>query len=46
MGSNPAKGNAFLMVIKIQGMTSFRGEVKPEAPYHNILQHVKNLYEV
>jgi hypothetical protein len=42
MGSNSAEYNAFLRAIKICSMTSFGGEVKPLAPCHKILWHVKN----
>jgi hypothetical protein len=32
MGSNPAKEDGFLRVIKIRSTTSFGGEVKPSVP--------------
>jgi hypothetical protein len=35
------RGDEFLRAIKIYSTPSFRGEVKPEAKCHNILQHVK-----
>jgi hypothetical protein len=41
-GFKPDQGNGFLRAINIHSMPSFRGEVKLEAPYHKILQHVKN----
>jgi hypothetical protein len=41
MGSNPAEDDGFLRAIKIQNITSFRGEVEPSVPCHNILWHVK-----
>jgi hypothetical protein len=42
-GSNPVEDNGFLRVIKIStgSMTSFRGEVRPMAPYYKILWHIK-----
>jgi hypothetical protein len=36
----------FLRVIKIHSAPSFGGEVKPLAPCHKILWHIKNSYEV
>jgi hypothetical protein len=36
-----AEDSGFLRVMKIHSMTSCGGEVKPSAPCHNILQHVK-----
>jgi hypothetical protein len=39
----PGWGDGFLGVIKICSMPSFRGEVKPLAPWHKCLRHVKNL---
>jgi hypothetical protein len=41
VGSNTAKGDGFLRVIKICRTPSFRGEVKPSAPCRKILQHIK-----
>jgi hypothetical protein len=41
-GSNLAKGDGFLRVIKICSMLTFQGKVKLPAPHHKILQHVKN----
>jgi hypothetical protein len=37
MGSNPAKDDGFLWVIKICSTTSFGEEVKLSAPYHKFL---------
>jgi hypothetical protein len=45
-GSDPAKDNEFLRVMKIHSMPSFQGEVKPLAPCCKILQHVKEPFEV
>jgi hypothetical protein len=42
-GFEPSQGNGFLMMIKICSTSSFRWEVKPEAPCHRILWHVKDL---
>jgi hypothetical protein len=42
-GWNPAKGNGFLRAIKKHRTPSFEGDVKPSAPFRNILQHVKLL---
>jgi hypothetical protein len=41
----PGQGNEFLRAIKIHSMPSFDWEVKPSAQCHNILRHVKELYE-
>jgi hypothetical protein len=40
----PGQGDGFVRVIKICSTPSFEGEVKLEAPYHKILQHIKELY--
>jgi hypothetical protein len=45
-GSNPTEGYGFLRAIKICGMPSFTGEVKPSTPYRSILQHVKDSFKV
>jgi hypothetical protein len=45
-GSNPAKDNGFLMVIKIRSKLSFAGEEKPLDPFREILWHVKEHFEV
>jgi hypothetical protein len=45
-GSNPANGNGFLRSIKIGRNPSVEGAVKPEAPYLEILQHVKNPFQM
>jgi hypothetical protein len=45
-GSNPAESDGFLRVIKIGGMPSFGGEVKPLAPCCKILRYVKDPYEL
>jgi hypothetical protein len=37
----PGQSDAFLVAIKINGTSSFGWEVKSEAPYSKILQHVK-----
>jgi hypothetical protein len=44
MCPNQAKGNEFLMAIKIRSTTSFGGGVKPSVPCRKILRHVKNPY--
>jgi hypothetical protein len=44
-GSNPAKGNGLLRVIKIHSTHSFGGQVKPLAPCRKISWHVKELYK-
>jgi hypothetical protein len=41
-GSDPADDDGFLRAIEICGMSSFGGEVKPQASCHMILRHVKN----
>jgi hypothetical protein len=41
MGSNLAKDDGFLQVIKIHSMTSFCWKVRPSAPCQKILQHLK-----
>jgi hypothetical protein len=46
MGSNPAKDDGFLRLIKIYGMISFREEVKPSVPFCKIVQHVKDPYRM
>jgi hypothetical protein len=46
VGSNPAEGDAYLWVIKIHGMPSFREEARPSAPYHKVLEHVKKPFKV
>jgi hypothetical protein len=40
-GFKPSQGDGFLRAIKICTTPSFRGEMRPEAPYHEILRHVK-----
>jgi hypothetical protein len=40
-GFRPGRGGGFLRAIKIRSTPSFGGEVKPEAPCHNIFRHVK-----
>jgi hypothetical protein len=45
VGSNPAKEDGFLRVIKICSTTSFGGEEKPSMPCHKILQHVEEPYK-
>jgi hypothetical protein len=40
-GFNLAEGDGYLRMIKICNMPSFGGEVKPLAPCHEILWHVK-----
>jgi hypothetical protein len=42
-GFKPSRGGGLLRAIKMRSMPSFRGEVKPEAPFCNILQHVKSM---
>jgi hypothetical protein len=39
---NPSQCDGFLRAIKIRSTPSFRWEVKPEAPCHKILRHVKD----
>jgi hypothetical protein len=46
MSSNLTKGDGFLRVIKICSIPSLVGEVKPEAPCHTILWHVKESFKV
>jgi hypothetical protein len=45
-GLNPGRRDGFLRTIKIGSTPSFGGEVKPSGPWHKILRHVKNLFEV
>jgi hypothetical protein len=40
--SNPAESDEFLRAIKIHSTASFEEEVKPSAPCHKILLHVKD----
>jgi hypothetical protein len=40
-GFKPERNDGFLRVIKIRSTPSFGGEVKPEALFRKILQHVK-----
>jgi hypothetical protein len=42
-GFKHIQGDESLRVIKIHSTPSFRGEVKPQAPCHKFVQHVKNL---
>jgi hypothetical protein len=44
--SKADEGDGFLRTIKIRSTPSFRGEVKPEAPSHKILRHVKNPFDI
>jgi hypothetical protein len=46
MGSYLAKGDEFLRALKICNTPSFGGEVKPSAPCHKILWHVKEPFDV
>jgi hypothetical protein len=46
VGSDLAKDNGFLTVIKIHSMTAFLGEVKPAVPCCKILWHVKDPYSM
>jgi hypothetical protein len=41
MGYNLTEGDGFLRSIKVRSTTFFREEVKPSAPCHKILWHVK-----
>jgi hypothetical protein len=41
-----SQGDGFLRVIKICSTLFFGWEVRPEAPCHKILQHVKNYLQV
>jgi hypothetical protein len=45
-GSNPAEDDKVLRTIKIRCTTSFGGEIKPSAPCHKILRHVKYPYSM
>jgi hypothetical protein len=41
------RGDGFLRAIKIRSTPLFRGEVKPDAPWHKIIRHVqKNRWEI
>jgi hypothetical protein len=42
----PCRDVGFLRAIKVRSTPSFGGEVKPEAPCHNILRYVKNYLQV
>jgi hypothetical protein len=44
-GSNLAKGDGLLSMIKIHSTISIRGEVKPFVPFHQILWLVKVPYK-
>jgi hypothetical protein len=44
MGSNQTEDDEFLRTIKNNSKTFFRREVKPSAPCHKILPHVKETY--
>jgi hypothetical protein len=44
-GLKPGQGDGFLRAIKIHSTSSFRGEVKLEAPCCKILWYVKELYK-
>jgi hypothetical protein len=46
MGSNLAKDDEFLRVIKIRRMTSFGGKLKPAALCCNMLWHVEHPYSL
>jgi hypothetical protein len=43
-GSNLAKGDGFIMAIKICSMTFFEGEHKPSVPCYEFLWCVKDPY--
>jgi hypothetical protein len=45
-GLKPGRDDGFLGAIKIRSTTSFGGEVKPSTPFHKILRHVKERFEV
>jgi hypothetical protein len=45
-GFKPGRGDLFLRAMKIRSTPSFGGEVKPSAPFHKILRHVKNHLQV
>jgi hypothetical protein len=45
-GFKPGWGDGFLRAIKVCSMPSFGGEVKPSTPCPQILQHVKQPFEV
>jgi hypothetical protein len=40
--SNAAKGDELIRAIEICSMPSLGGEVRPSAPCHKSLQHIKN----
>jgi hypothetical protein len=40
-GLKSSRGDGFLRAIRIRGMPSFGGIVKPSAPCRKILQHVQ-----
>jgi hypothetical protein len=42
----PGWGDELLTAITICSMPYFRGEVKLGTPFHNILWHAKDLYEI
>jgi hypothetical protein len=42
----PGRSDGFLRVIKVRSRPSFGEEVKPEAPCHKVLWHVKNHLQV
>jgi hypothetical protein len=42
----PGRGDGFSMAIKICNTPSSGEEVKPSAPYHEILQYVKDAFEL
>jgi hypothetical protein len=46
VGSNVAKGNGFLMVIKISNKPSLGRVVKPSSPCCKNLWHVKDPFEI
>jgi hypothetical protein len=41
-GFKPGQDDELLKAIKVHSTISFREEVKPQAPCHKILGHVKN----
>jgi hypothetical protein len=41
-GFKPAESDGFLRAIEIRSTTFFGGELKPLAPYHKILWHIKD----
>jgi hypothetical protein len=45
-GLKPDRGDGFVRAIKIRSTPAYGGEVKPSAPYRQILRYVKDPFEV